>query len=136
MKRSEAREQAFNIVYELNFHDDKSVKELIDSATEARELKIDPFARALAEKTGEMRILLDDIINKYSAKWKVERLSTVAAALLRMSLCEILYSEDVPASVSINEAVELAKKYGSDEDAPFINGVLGAFVRDQEGKTE
>lgn len=133
MKRSEAREQAFLLVFELGFHDDRTVYEIITGATESRDLEVDEFARVLAQKTGDMRIQLDDMINRYSSKWKVDRLSAVAVALLRMSICEILYVEDVPHGVTINEAVELAKKYGGDEDAPFINGVLGAFVRDQEG---
>lgn len=134
MKRSESREQAFIILFEMAFHDDKTVYELITAATENRDLEIDSFARNLAEKTGEMRIFLDDIINKYSLKWKVERISKVAASILRMALCEMMYIEGVPVGATINEAVELAKKYGGDEDASFINGILGAIARDREGK--
>ena len=64
----------------------------------------------------------------------MNRLSKVSLAILRLALSEMLYEEEIPVSVSINEAVELAKKYGGREDAPFVNGVLGAvFQKDAEG---
>ncbi|MBQ8917258.1 MAG: transcription antitermination factor NusB, partial [Oscillospiraceae bacterium] len=81
-------------------------------------------------KVAGSRQELDEMITSFSTKWKVERLSRVSRALLRMAVAEILQDDqDVPVSVSINEAVELAKKYGGDDDAPFVNGVLGAFAR-------
>ena len=131
MKRRDAREIAFVLTFEMSYHSE-TVEEIIQNATDARDLEVDDFARRLAQEVWDHQIQLDDLIGKYSTRWKVDRLSRVAAALLRMAMGEILYLEDVPVSVSINEAVELAKKYGGDDDAPFINGVLGAFVRDTE----
>ena len=129
MKRRDAREIAFTIVFEMSYHSD-TVEEIIQNAADSRDLQVDAFARQLAQQVWDHTIQLDDLIGRYSTKWKVDRLSRVAASLLRMAMAEILYVEDVPLSVSINEAVELAKKYGGEEDAPFVNGVLGAFARD------
>ena len=83
----------------------------------------------LASLTGEHRAQLDGYIEKYSQGWRVERLSRTAAMILRCAMCEILYMEDVPNKVAINEAVELAKGYDDEKTVAFINGVLGSFVR-------
>ena len=68
--------------------------------------------------------------NENSVGWKVERLPKVSLAILRLALCEIMYIPSIPNGVSINEAVELAKKFSSNEDASFINGILGKYVRE------
>ena len=73
---------------------------------------------------------LDDYITKYAAGWRAERISRSAAAVLRQAMFEILYMPDIPAAVSINEAVEIAKNYEDDNLVVFINGILGSFVRD------
>ena len=129
MKRRDAREIAFTIVFEMTYHSD-TVEEIIQNAADSRDRQVDKFAQELAQQVWDHTIQLDDLIGRYSTKWKVDRLSRVSASLLRMAMAEILYVEDVPLSVSINEAVELAKKYGGEDDAPFVNGVLGAFARD------
>ncbi len=127
--RREAREQAFCLVFEMDFQN-ASMQEIIDQANQCRDLELDAYAAQLAYKVAGERQELDELISKFSTKWKVERLSRVSRALLRMAVAEIMQGdEEVPVSVSINEAVELAKKYGGDEDAPFVNGVLGAFAR-------
>jgi len=71
---------------------------------------------------------IDKIIEEYSKGWKLNRIANVDLAILRLSFAEILYMEDIPYRVSINEAVELAKQYGSDETPSFINGILGKYV--------
>lgn len=72
---------------------------------------------------------LDKLIEKYSKGWKLSRISRIAAAILRTALFEVIYLDDVPVSVAINEAVELAKGYEEPETVSFINGILGSFVR-------
>ena len=133
MKRRDAREIAFTIVFEMTYHTD-TVEEIIQNAADSRDLEVDELARRLAQAVWDHTVELDHLIGQYSTKWKVDRLSRVAASLLRMAMAEALYLEDVPLSVSINEAVELAKKYGGEEDAPFVNGVLGAFARSRAGQ--
>ena len=72
---------------------------------------------------------LNHMIEKYARGWRLERISRVAAAIMRCAMCEILYMDDVPNAAAINEAVELAKGYEEPETVAFINGVLGSFVR-------
>ena len=129
MTRREAREQAFCLVFEMDFQT-ASMDEIVEQAHQCRDLDLDDYAAQLAFKVAGNRQELDELITSFSTKWKVERLSRVSRALLRMAVAEIMQEDqDVPVSVSINEAVELAKKYGGDDDAPFVNGVLGAFAR-------
>ena len=79
---------------------------------------------------------LDEAIASYSKKWKINRMSRVALSILRLSLWEIDHVDTVPAGASINEAVELAKKYGNDDDVSFVNGVLGAYVRRKDSSEQ
>lgn len=71
---------------------------------------------------------IDDKLNSYSNKWKIERMPKTDLAVLRISACEIMYLDDIPSAVSINEAVELAKKYGTEESARYVNGILGKIA--------
>ena len=88
------------------------------------------YIRALVEQAAERREALDQYIERYAQGWKADRLSRPVGAILRCALCEILYFPDVPDAAAINEAVELAKKYGEAEETPaFVNGVLGGFMR-------
>ena len=128
MKRSEAREQAFQFVFEMGITGD-SVDAAIDAAGMSRDLILDDFAEKLAKGVEQNREKIDEQISRYIRGWKFSRLSRVAVAALRLAVYEILYEDNIPDSVSINEAVELAKKYGSVEDAPFVNGVLASVVK-------
>ncbi len=130
MKRSEAREQAFIVVFEKEFNTEYSVDEIIEAASDADLFDIDPFAKNLCEVTFENTEKLDEIItSNLKGGWRISRISKVALAILRIAICEISLFDDVPVSVSINEAVELAKKYAAEEDARFINGLLSSVVR-------
>ena len=93
------------------------------------------YIRTLVQLIFDHRVQLDAYIQKYSSGWRVERISKTAAAIMRCAMCEILYMDEVPTAAAINEAVELAKRYGEAETAAFINGVLGGFVRGEaDGK--
>jgi N utilization substance protein B len=84
--------------------------------------------------TVEHKSELEEYIEKYSKGWKLSRISRIAAAILRTALFEVLYMDDIPDSVAINEAVELAKGYEEPETIAFINGILGSFMRaEREG---
>ena len=74
---------------------------------------------------------LDGYIERFSTGWKFDRISKTAAAIMRVTMYEVLYMPDVPDKAAINEAVELAKKYESPETVPFINGILGSFSRSE-----
>ena len=129
MSRRKSREQAFALLYEKSFND-LPVMDLAEGAQDARELIIEPFALALAQGAEEKLAEIDPRIDEFSHKWSRNRISRVALAVLRLAVYEMLYEDDTPVSVAINEAVELAKKYGGDEDSSFVNGVLGGISRD------
>ena len=86
------------------------------------------FASTLVHGVTENRERLDAIIKKYAPEWPVDQLATVDRNILRMALFELQNAADVPIKVAINEAVELAKMFGSDTAPRFVNGVLGAFL--------
>ncbi|MBS5874410.1 MAG: transcription antitermination factor NusB [Clostridiales bacterium] len=132
MTRRQAREQAFTLIFEKSFHPEITVEEIISAAVEARYLQTDEFAVLLAKTVDEKQPEIDSMIEQNAIGWRKDRISRVSLSLLRLALCEMLYIEDVPTSVSINEAVELAKIYASQEDASFINGVLGTVSRQLE----
>ena len=132
MTRRQAREQASILIFEKSFHPEITVEELISMAVEARYLQTDEFAVLLAKTADERQPEIDSIIEKNAIGWKKDRISRVSLSLLRLALCEMLFIEEVPTNVSINEAVELAKLYASQEDAAFINGVLGTTARQLE----
>ncbi len=129
MTRRESREQAFALLFEKLFND-RPVEELAEAATEARDVPVSAFALTLAKGAEAHFVELDEKIAAYSVKWSKERISRVALSVMRLAVYEMLYEDSIPVSVSINEAVELAKKYGGEEDAAFINGILGSISRE------
>ena len=91
------------------------------------------YIKKIVEGTVNHRDELDSYIEKYSKGWKLTRISRVALSILRTALFEVLYMDDVPDSVAINEAVELSKGYEEQETVSFINGILGSFMRAELG---
>ena len=128
LSRREAREQAFVLLFEKNFFDEP-LSEIIDRAVEARELQRDEFAERLAGGAIQHMEEIDQTVESFLKGWHKNRISKVAISLLRLAAYEMLFEENIPVSVSINEAVELAKKFGGQEDASFINGVLGGIAK-------
>ena len=144
MNRTTAREIAMHLTFELAFSDIK-VDDLL-----ARELNADAFAaraadeplyaeypskeyeeyiRTLVRGVADHGFELDGYIEKYAKGWKFSRIDRVAAAIMRVTMFEILYRPDVPNKVAINEAVEIAKGYVDADVVKFVNGILGSFVR-------
>ena len=130
--RRESREQAFLFLFECSFLGDVSLEEVMENAVDARGYKASEFAARLFAGAWESREELDAVIEEHSHKWKTNRLSRVTLSVLRMAVYELLYCEDIPVSVTINEAVELAKQYGGEEDGAFVNGVLGGVARNRD----
>ena len=133
MKRSEAREQAFALTFERTINRE-SVSRIIDAAGLSKDMIVDDFAERLAEGAEQHEAEIDAQIEKNIRGWKMNRLSKTALTILRMAVYEIRFEKDIPAQVSANEAVELAKKYGASEDAAFINGVLASVIRAENGE--
>lgn len=132
MNRSQEREQAFIVLFETIFHPDVTVDELFSLAEESEFFTGTDFARSLAGQTVEHAPEIDTEIEAHAVDWSVNRITKVSLAILRLAICEILYFDDIPVSVSINEAVELAKKYAEKKDSAFINGILGSIARERE----
>ena len=135
MNRKEAREQAFILVFEKSFHDEP-VPELIEAAREGRELEQDAFMEEAASGVFAHLEEIDGMIAENLTGWKLERLSRVALAVLRLAVYEMVYRKDIPVSVSINEAVELAKRFATKDDASYVNGVLGSAARSRRLELE
>ena len=128
LTRREAREQAFALVFEKTFHE-CGLDEIICNASDASEIVVDDFARKEAEGVYANIDAIDGVISENLRGWTISRISRVALSILRLAVYEIKYSEEVPTSVAINEAVELAKKFGTDDDPSYINGVLGSVAK-------
>ncbi len=126
MNRRKSREQAFILLFESSF-ELQSKEEIIELAQSVRGEKLSSFAKELFKGTIDKNDEIDNSIEHYLQGWKKERLSKVVLAILRLATFEMLYHLDTPVGVSINEAVELAKKYATKEYASYINGVLSAI---------
>ena len=140
MKRHEARRQAFFLLFEQSLNGG-TMDELIDYANDAGSFSmddskgeipvpVDEFAQQLALGVEAHTEQLDAVIDQYAKGWSVRRISRVCLALLRLALYEMKWESDIPVSVSINEAVELAKEYGGGNDAPFLYGILGTAAKE------
>ena len=129
MTRHEEREQAFILLFEKAFNEETEIADLYDFAIENEVISGSDFVKSLLTKTWENVENIDSVIEKYCVGWKLSRISKVALAVLRLAVSEMLYFEDIPAGVSINEAVELCKKYASKEDSAFVNGLLSSVNR-------
>jgi N utilization substance protein B len=90
------------------------------------------FARELVQGVREYQERLDELIGRYAPDWPVDQIAVIDRNVLRISMYEILMCDDTPTKVAINEAVELAKKFGSDSSSRFVNGVLGSLVADEQ----
>ncbi len=128
MTRKQAREEAFILVFEKEFNDD-SLQDVLSLAEEIREIKADEYIKNVFFGVYENVETIDEIISNNAVGWSIKRITKTALAILRLAIYEIKYYDDVPVSVSINEAVELAKKYATKEDASFINGILSTVAK-------
>lgn len=130
ISRYKEREQAFFICFEKLFSD-ASISEISECAEESRDDNYSDFALESAKGVEDNLEEIDKIISHHlSAKWKLNRISRVSLSILRLAVYEMKYVEDIPSNVSINEAVELSKKFSGEEEYKFVNGILGAVSRD------
>lgn len=131
MKRTELRDHVFKMVFEMEFNGAEEMPAQVGlylgQLEDAREKDLEYIAEK-AEKVREKLEEIDKILNDTSKGWKTTRMNKVDLGILRLAVYEIKWDEDVPAGVAINEAVELAKKYSSDDGPSFINGVLAKLV--------
>ena len=131
MTRREIRENIFKMLFRVEFHEEGEMTEQLSLLEEElghvkpEDMEyINHKCHDIIEKVTE----IDATINEATTGWKTTRMGKVDLSIIRLAVYEIKYEEDIPAKVSINEAVELAKKYGTDNSASFVNGVLAKFV--------
>ena len=121
--RHEARERAIGLLYE------SEVRELAASDLLAQlPLRPDPYAVSAVEGVEADRVVIDELIDDHSIGWSVDRLPNVDRAILRLAVWELRSQPDVPSAVVIDEAVELAKDYSTEQSPGFVNGVLDAIA--------
>ena len=129
MNRTEARENAFILLFEAECRADETAEEIFDSALEYREFKVNDYVKQVFFGVKERRKEIDELIEPNIVGWNRSRISPVSRAILALSTFEMRALEDVPDNVSINEAVELSKKYDDEKSYSFVNGVLNAVSK-------
>lgn len=134
MQRKIARENAFILIFESVCKTDETAEEIFAKATEIRGLEYDDYVKTVFFGSSENRQVIEDAAEKYFTGWKKERLSPVTRALVRLAGYEIMFMEDIPGKVSINEAIELSKKYDDEKSYSFVNGVLNALSKEYSDK--
>lgn len=131
MSRREIREQIFKMLFRIEFHDEKEYAEQMNLFMEESAPIEESSQKYIEEKFEDIvsRIAeIDEVINEKVKGWKTTRMGKVDLTLIRLAVYEINYEEDIPTGVAINEAVELAKKYGTDDSSAFVNGVLAKIA--------
>ena len=129
ISRYKMREQAVLLTFERLFSD-TDIDEIADNIIDSRDEYFSDYAIETAKAIEENISVVDELISSHlSSGWKISRISKISLAILRVAVYEMKYVDNVPVSVAINEAVELAKKYSVD-DASFVNGVLGAVAKE------
>jgi N utilization substance protein B len=132
MRRRKAREYALQILFQVDFKekkiDNKDLEEFWSDKKESRNVK--EFTEEIVRGTLNRLDEIDAMIERVAENWLLKRMAAVDRNILRFAAYEILYKKDIPSAVTINEAIEIAKKFSSTESAPFINGVLDRLAKE------
>jgi transcription antitermination factor NusB len=137
MSRRIAREVAMKLLYEREIAGEEQEESLNMLEQEfALEDKDKEYINDILDGTKHHQEEIDNYISEYAIGWSIRRIAKVDLAILRLALYEIRYRDDIPSEVSINEAVELAKRYGNQKSGSFVNGILGNFVRSRHVNKE
>ncbi len=130
MGRRTAREVAMKLLYQLEIQQDDRHDQIEARIAEEKLPAADTgYIRQVVDGIFDKMNLIDSYINKFSKGWKINRISKVDLSILRLSMFEIMYMDDIPYTVSVNEAVELAKKFSGEEAGSFINGILSRISK-------
>ncbi|MCD8181542.1 MAG: transcription antitermination factor NusB [Firmicutes bacterium] len=130
--RSEARDAAFTQIFQMSLHED-DMEVIMDELLKARpecETNLG-YIKNVIDGVAEHEEEIEEIISKHlKPGWTLSRISKASLAIMKLAVFEMKYVDDVPAKVAINEAVELAKRYGGDDDPNFVNGLLGSVYKE------
>ena len=125
MSRRAARENAMKLLYQLEIQKEQRDEQMAAALEEyGMSAKDEEYITDIVKGVFNNLDKIDTHIGKHLKGWKIERISRVELSIFRLSVYEIIFREDIPYNVSVNEAVELAKKYGGDESGAFVNGIL------------
>ena len=142
MKRRKAREYALQILFQLDIRKEKPSATVLKHfwAEQEPDDEVKAFAEEIVKGTYKYLAKINDLIHSNAKNWSLDRMAVVDRNVLRMAVYEIFYRIDIPTSVTINEAIEIAKKYGTEESGAFVNGILDKVARVtgklEEGKIE
>jgi N utilization substance protein B len=124
-KRRRSREFALQVLYQLDITKQDAVKTLSQFRNHfSQREKSDGFEERIVLGVLEHGQEIDRLIGRYSENWRLDRMSMIDRNILRMAIFELIYCEDIPPKVTLNEAIELGKRYGSEDSGSFINGIL------------
>lgn len=140
MSRREQREQIFKLLFRIEFNEKEDMPEQLrlffeEGGEEPAETDRQ-YITAKYEKIMERLPEIDRLLNEKAQKWTTDRMGKAELTILRLAVYEVLYDEEVPVGVAINEAVDLAKKFGQDNAKAFVNGVLAGFAAPQAKESE
>lgn len=127
--RSKARKRAVDVLYEADMRDAEAIAVLAERLA-AADPPINDYTVEVVEGIAANRARIDEILSTYADGWTIARMPGVDRAVLRLGIYELLWRDDVPAAVAIDEAVELAKSLSTDESPKFVNGVLARVLRE------
>jgi len=128
-----------NLEYIINRYEELRLQYSNNPNVELNNIELDDaidreYMNIICEKVKENKEQIDELINKYAKNWSVGRMPKVDLSILRLAICELIFIEEIPNKVSINEAIELAKLYCDDKSPKFINGILGSVSNELESK--
>jgi transcription antitermination protein NusB len=131
MKRRKAREHALQILFLLDIRKEKPSAAVLKHfwAEYKPDEEVKDFAEEIVKGTYKHLLKINKLIHQCAKNWSLDRMAVVDRNVLRMAIYEILYRIDIPTSVTINEAIEIAKKFGTDESGAFVNGILDRVAR-------
>ncbi len=130
-KRTRSRENALQVLYQIDMHGDNikqsELEEIISTTSNTQNSSINQFATELVRGYLSNREIIDKRIEEMSHNWKIKRMAAVDRNILRLASYELMFRKDIPAGVTINEAIDIAKKFSTVKSGSFINGVLDAI---------
>ncbi len=130
--RRKSRELALQALYEEEFAGQARLLDFEEFCTHFQaNKKAIPYAKTLLDGVQEKRQEINQLISRYAENWRLERMSVIDRNILRLAVFELHYQDDVPTSVAINEAVEIAKRYSTDDSGSFINGILDGMAKEE-----
>ena len=133
MGRHEQREQVFKLLFQVEFHDcedmPRQMRLFLEGNEEITSQKAADYIEARCQAVRERIPELDKLINENTEKWDTTRMGKVELTVLRLAVYEMLFDEEIPVNVAINEAVEIAKQYGQENSGGFVNAILAKFLK-------